>query len=265
MTDMMEDYIQAVLNRFPSCSGHFVDPRKWTPDTKDVIYGLLTTSYPNGPRLGEAMCAAIKALDSKRYEALESEVGYKQVWQVALLLDSLELLPKTMADFCKEVINSEPSMEQCLCVAKCYNPHPIIALLGTLTLIVHRGLNYMDQSLDERSARKLGRQPTFLKAVLHMGLGNKLKKSDKIVNFGKTLENYGFYIALYKDKGKIAVEKRKREKEDREAKRHKHEANAEERCGIVNPYAPSKPSSSRPKPSSSRPKFDYSQQSHFDD
>jgi hypothetical protein len=53
------------------------------------------------------------------------------------------------------------AMAQCLTLALQYNSHPIIALLGTLTLCYYWSVNYLDESLSPSVARSRDRKPRY--------------------------------------------------------------------------------------------------------
>jgi hypothetical protein len=190
-TEMEKDIRTALICRSRS-GGGAADPGDWNECTKNVIHGLLTSEVANGPKLGKAMYDAVDALDFQEYEKFLSLSGYEQIWKVTLLLDSPDLLPEATFEWCRSLVGPKRrSFEECLLLASKTHSNPIIALLGTLTLLVHECFEKrVQEQLCPLTARKNCKLPLFLTCAKHY---MKLDKPDKIVNFDRVLQSYGAY------------------------------------------------------------------------
>lgn len=183
---------------------HIVAACHWTSATKEIVYGLLSSRGTEKNRadaafMGGALITAIAALDARNYfKLLAKKKGIDQAWQVALLLDCEAILPKEIFDGCRQILLPEPSMKLCLKRALECNPHPTIALLGTLTLVAYRSTMYIEEDLSQKTNRSRNprQKVTFLRANAHMGATSGLRY---IVDFAKTLTLYGEYIESYRN------------------------------------------------------------------
>ena len=72
-----------------------------------------------------------------------------------------------------------------------------ISVLGVINQAAFRSISFLSESISYEIAARFGRQPTFLKSIYHMQLG-EISRPDKVHNFLHTLESYSEYLEGYR-------------------------------------------------------------------